>query len=483
MLVPFSPPPGLNSDDTGFLAGEQWADGCNVRFVQGRAQAIGGSQASLNGSFNGVRKMLAYDVNGSVRVATAGSGLYSHILGSANFNITPASGWIVLDATRFCLAMFGNVLLAAISGGKLFESAGGAQATEIVNAPDKITCMVVTPSRQVMALGCNEELSGTFNGRCIRWSDIGDSSSWTSLSSNNAGEYILPGQADIVSGCILGDEVLIWTKTDLWVGRYVGDPTETFAFTRVASGGIVGLDAFAIHRQTAFWISPYLTVHSYQAGLGVADIPCPISRDFLEFCNRAHLAKIHGCALSRFGEVWFYYPDNRDGLTECSRYISFGVNESAAAQRPVWSRGQLIRRAVIDSPLLASELSLYGTTVLSLATNTLITDDDIYGTPWPGWFLQSGEYYVDQGQRRMMIRSFIPDFEILTTAELELYLRDRPTNLPRYRGMYTVTTGAPGKIDLRASGKLISIKLNNYNSGAKMRMGKCLFDVVPLGER
>lgn len=490
MMTPFSPPPGLNSDDTPFSATSQWADGNNVRFVKGKPQTIGGSAILNHNSISATRKLFVYEVGGAVRIAAAGLTLHSVTIDGMGelYNITPASGWATADATRFCFAMFGDALLASISGGKLFESWAGGQATQVANAPPKITCMLVTPSRQVIALGCNEEQSGTFNGRCIRWSDIENHEDWTTSASNNAGEYILPGQADIVGGCILGDDVLIWTETDLWLGHYVGDPSATFAFTRVAGIGLAGLDAFAIYRQTVYWISPYLNVHSYQPGLGVSDVPCPISRDFSENCHQAHRGRIHAFANSRFGEIWFYYPDKRGfPQSECSRYIAYAVNESAAAQRPVWFRGQQTRRAVVDSPLLTTTtaMSSYGTTVAAVADLNVIADDrasPLGSANAPTWHIQSSDFYLDSGHRRMMIRRFVPDFGNFGGGfSLTLYLRDRPNSIPpATKGPYVID-GITTKNDFRVSGKLMSVHFSAI--GVPMRMGQPLFDIIPMGER
>jgi hypothetical protein len=449
MLIPLSLPPGINSDDSTFAAEGRWADGDGFRFRMGKPETVGGAFEMTNStSMVRVNKMLVYDAAGTISLAAAGTTLRVGAPDAAGTDITPASGWTTTVGTRRCLAMWGDTLLASVSGGKLFESSGGLQATEITNAPDAITCMVVTPSRQVMALGCNEEVSGTFNGRCIRWSDIEDNTDWTTTSTNNAGEYILPGQADIISGCILGDNVLIWTEAALWLGQFVGDPLQSFIFTRVASASIAGLDAFAIHGQTVYWMSSDRGVYAYQVGALAQRIPCPMSNEFPP--DSAENASIFGCAVTRYGEIWFGVAV---GASSPNRYYVYCVDESAAAQAPVWFRGTFslggfsLGTAMVDSPLLVDTLAGYRTTTIVHdsakpwrwdcgKTNTIAAPPGLSGA-----YIQSADFYVDKSERRMMLRNIIPDFDEQTGAVyLTVYARDRPMAEPVTKGPYTVAT-------------------------------------------
>src|SRR5687767_170938 len=72
MLIPLSPPPGLNSDDTTFAAAGRWADGNNVRFRDGVARTIGGwlEYTDFNTTTQGhVRTMFAFRRSGDTALA------------------------------------------------------------------------------------------------------------------------------------------------------------------------------------------------------------------------------------------------------------------------------------------------------------------------------------------------------------------------------------------------------------------------------
>lgn len=274
------PPPGLNSNDTVFAAPGTWESGSGVRFFQGKPQSLGKERVAGSG-FSNVRKIIAYNVSSTLHLALAGTAnLYRlNLSTNATTDITPASNWT--SARAYSLDMFGDVLLAAPLDGRLFRSNGGAQAVEIAAAPDSITKMIVTPSRQVMALGCNEEVSTTFNRRCIRWCDIEDYDDWTTLSSNNAGEYILPGQEDIVTGCVLGQYIIVWTTGSIWLGQYLGDPGQTFLFTRIDSVGCATHGSYAIYKGVVYWMDPGLSVWQFSPGAAPARIPCQISNELI----------------------------------------------------------------------------------------------------------------------------------------------------------------------------------------------------------
>ena len=489
MLVPFSPPPGINKDDSAFAAEGQWADSNGFRFVQGRPETIGGA-AEMSSATAVVRanKMLVYDASGTIKLAVAGDTLRIAAPNTAGNDITPAANWT--PNRRHCLAMYGDVLLALVSGGRLFESSGGAQAMPVANAPTQSTAMLVTPSRQVMLLGTQEEESGTFNARCIRWSDIEDRTSWTTSSTNNAGEYILPGQEEIVAACLLGDYILIWTEGALWLAQFVGDPGQTFAFQRVADIGIVGLDAFAIYRQAVYWIGPDLSFYAYQVGGIAQNIPCPVGRYFREGLSPAALPTTFGCTNSRYGEVWVGAPWGSDNP---AYYFVFCVEESVRAQRPVWfiglftsGLGTSAAGAMVESSLQWDD-GTYSTKLIAHAHETgggkpYRWDCATTALGISASSITSADFYLDNSQRRSMVRGIIPDFDAQGgTVHLTLRVRDRPMSASTLKGPHSLTT-ATTKKDFRASGKIMSVTFET-TSAIRVRLGKPLFDVVPLGER
>src|SRR5687768_15896478 len=130
MLMPFSPKPGLNSDDTTFAAEDSWADGNNVRFNLGQPEVRGGSEElfTITISNSPCRAIYAFTRNGSVSIAYgvcnfgAGQGTAKLYVGAgfaSPSDRTPAG--LGTSIFNWSLAPWGSTLLAVPQGGTLYE--------------------------------------------------------------------------------------------------------------------------------------------------------------------------------------------------------------------------------------------------------------------------------------------------------------------------------------------------------------------------
>ncbi|TFI59118.1 hypothetical protein E2493_06225 [Sphingomonas parva] len=480
-------PPGIVSDDTTFASKGRWADGNNVRFYQGLPQTIGGNvnATSVIATFADVTKLLVYTVSGTTNIACAGQTLTRNVLDVSSTDITPAA-WT--GGGRHSLVMWGDVLLASNSGGKLFQSIAGARATHVTQAPANITTLLVTGTRQVMALGCNEVVSGTFNSRCIRISHTESLTDWTPSSSNLSDEVILEGQEPIVGATLLGEHVVVWTSGALYLGSFTGDPSQPWRFGKVADVGLVALDAFAVRGATAYFMAPDLRVYAYSIGQEPAQIPCPISREFMQDCGPEQRSNIFAFHNSKFGEVWFFYAGNGNSFP--TSYIAFAVSETAAAQRPVWFKGLLGIDAIAEDPLLATPFSASETSLVTLQSTGGpygLFRFDCAGAGGQGaqpfWHITTADQYFDESQKRVLIRSVLPDLEGNgPAATMHLYVRGRPHETPLEKGPLGLNYQTEKK-GCRCSGKIVSVKFSAAGTDGFVRLGKPLFDVVPLGER
>lgn len=498
MRVPILPPPGLVSDPGDFAAPGVWSSGSNVRFFHGMPQSIGGETALQSGAletYSTVRKLFAYKIGTTVYLAALAdsSPVYSINTSTwARTDITPAAGWAsTIDRASF--AMFGDILLAVphelsppSSSGTLFTSTAGAQLVAVANAPDNISCMLVTPSRQVMALGCNEEVSTTYNGRCIRWSDIEDYTDWTTLSSNNAGEYILPGQDDIVGARVVGDHIVIWTKSALFMAQYIGQPGQTFVFTRIGDIGLVSLDCHAEFQGTVYWMAPDFFIYAWTPGTLPTKVECPCIKSVLDDIGTSPTSQYqqnyHAFVNRKYGEVWFFY--SLSGSAKTDRYLAYCVNESAATQKSVWFRGTMDALAIIDDPLLIDALNMGDSTIVRgpFSTGAMKSVDQTGGT-YPAWSIQTSLYYVEEGGRRVQVQRYVPDTSTTVQYAFSLFVSNYPDQAATEKGPYTITPASTLKYDLRASGRLISAKFLNANPNGITRLGKPAVEVVVLGNR
>jgi hypothetical protein len=371
------------------------------------------------------------------------------------------------------LGAFGQNLIANPRLGTIYQwlNDTAVAAVPIANAPRQVTAMLIASQDQIFALGCNEEVSGEFNGLCIRHTSIRNASQWNTASNTTAREYILPGGGRIISGRVIGPHILVWTNSSLFLGQYVGSLSQPWRFDKVGDKcGLIGPNAAVVVGQTAYWISPDRQFHAYSLGGAAQNIPCPIRSDFADNLAASQGDKIHASSVGEYGEVWWYYPDDRDGL-ECSRYVALCVD---GEDRGAWFRGQMARTASVDA----------GPSSYPCRTTA---EGQIYwhergGNADGGALLNHIETadLVLSEDSSMLINEMRPDFQdqqgVVTTT---VTTRFEPQGSEFVKGPYTASPGQR-KVDMRASGRYARLK---HESSYRFRIGQSVYDVKKAGNR
>lgn len=500
MRIAFDPPAGLITNGTGFASSGTWTDTDNVRFCEGRVQTIGGWQLAFGESLVGVcRNILGWTNIAGVQNIAFGTHIALQVhVGGVLAHITPAglapgsvdtsgggpgygtgafgSGTYSVPSSLFTLRTWsldtwGETLLAVPRGGTLYQwtNEAGTEAAVVANAPTEISAMLVTPERQILALGCNEELSNDFNPLCVRGCNIEDPTDWTTSASNNAFEHILEGGGHIVSGRMVGAYVAVWTDSALHQGQFLGNPEQTYRFDRIDNNcGLIGPNAACVLGGIAYWIGKDKQVRAWAPGLRPSIVQCPISKDFEDNLHSEQPAKIVAVSNSCYDEVWFFYPDKRDG-NENSRYIALSVNAGA------WFRGQLARTAACDAGVLSHPLAATASGEAFFHE----MDSDANGEPL-SWRACSAAYYVDEGKRLLQIQAISPDFkEQEQTIELRVHTRLAPQSDRRTHGPFELTR-SQNRSHFRVSGAIMELE---FSGSGYVHFGKPTFDATLLGVR
>jgi hypothetical protein len=373
------------------------------------------------------------------------------------------------------LAAWGENLLASPRGGTIYgwTNDTASSAAALSGAPANITHMVVAPQDQVFALGCNEEVSDAFNPLCIRHSSVRNNTQWTTGAATTAREYVLPGGGRIVAGRVLGSNLLVWTTDALFLGTFVGSLTQPWRFDRVGRGcGLAGPAAAVIVSQTAFWIAPDLTFHTYALGGAVQSQACPISKDFTENMAASQADKIVASDNSTFNEIRFDYPDARDGV-ENSRYVAVAVDGPDAG---AWYRGTMARTAMVGAGPSSHPIGVTYDGRIYWHERGHSADGSILS-----WFIESADQYLDENNV-MLVRSFWPDFqEQVGPVTLTFTSRHKPRGVERVK-VYAISA-SDEKTDIRASGRLFKLKLSGSASPSYAKLGAPVFDVTPTSGR
>lgn len=496
--------PGIVLDDTAAAARGRWIGADKVRFVRGLPQVIGGWEALGGGPLTGkCRGLLTWrDNNNALNHALGTHSKLYVISGGDLFDVTPAGLAAGLEdstgglgfgtgaysvgsystpssgdfnARTWSFAAFGQTLLANPSGETIYQwsNVGATPAAAVTNAPAEVRAISVPMNRRhVVAYGCNEETSGDFNPRCIRWSDFEDITDWTTSSSNNAGEYILEGSGAIIGVKETSFGAFIWTTNELWFQEFLGAPDQTYRFTRLGTNcGLISANGCVTFEGSAYWMSPDGGFWTCPAGGAPSRMQNEVEQDVRD--NRANVqqAKVYAATVSQYREVWWFYPDERDG-NENSRYVSLQLDERA------WSAGQLARTAFLDS----------GAGPAPLAVDP---DGNVYyherGNSANGgaisWSLESGDALLAPDERFVMVQGVRPDVDDQQgLANLEIYMKPYPQGDETTYGPYAMTAGRD-KIDLRASGRIARLKFYGETSPCRFRLGQIKVDVKTRGRR
>ena len=380
------------------------------------------------------------------------------------------------------LSAWGQNLIANPRNGAIYAWTNntGSRAVALANAPIQVTFSLVAPTRQVFALGCNQEASPfAFDPLVIRHSSVGDNTEWNTAASTTAREYRLPGGGRIVCGAVVGENLLIWTTGGLFLGTFVGSLVQPWRFDQVgAECGCIGPNAFTVVGQRAFWVGPNLQFYAYTLGGEPQIVPCPIQDDFADNMAPSQTDKITVGSTAFFDEVRVDYPDSRDGV-ECSRYLAAHVPTLINSPENAWYRGVMARTAYTDTPPAPNSYPIGVDPAGGLYWHE--KGQTANGGPIE-WFIETADNYLDP-DRTMQVRTLWPDFKDQVGAiDVSVTTRFYP------QATETTTSGqimAPGqsKSDIRASGRLAKLRFSGYASPTFARLGNPAIDIAPAGGR
>ncbi len=212
-----------------------------------------------------------------------------------------------------------------------------------------------------------------------------------------------------------------------------------------------------------------------------------------------------------YNEVNWFYPKNNS--IQNDRCVTYNYAEN------VWTTSSLNRSTYVDQGVYdlpyATEYSTTATPSFDIKGVTNINGASTYyahevgtdqvnssGTTSIDAFIQSGDFditagkgvmggttsmpnYRGDGDFFMSVKRFIPDFQVLTgNSKITLLLNNYPNGTASSSplGPFTITSSTD-KIDTRARGRLVSIKIENDSTGETWRYGTLRLDAKPDGRR
>jgi len=455
---------------------------------------------------------------------TAGYGWGTYLWGDSTWGTERTTSDVILDPGIWSLDNFGEILIATIHNGRTFTWDAGAsnprsnRATLMSGAPTKTRLTLVSDrDRHLFHFGTETTIgnSSTQDPMFIRFSNQEDYSTYQPTATNTAGTFRLDTGNKIVAAVQGKDYVFVLTDSAAYVIQFVGPPF-TFSVRQVGTNcGCIGQNAVSYSNGMIFWMSGEGGFFAFDGT--VKALPCLVE-DFVFTTTGDNLGInynanqiIYGEHNTLYNEVTWFYP--KAGSTQIDRCVTYNYGENC------WTTGSLARSSYADTGVFdvpyATQYNSTATPNFNIQGITNLYGASIYyqhetgtdqinssGTTSINAFIQSGDFDIaarrgitgqstgiadfrGDGEFIMSMKRFIPDFQVLTgNSKITLLLNDYPSNTASSSplGPFTITSSTD-KVDTRARGRLLSIKIANDAVGETWRYGTLRVDVQPDGRR
>lgn len=454
-----------------------------------------GATANSSDSGNGGAAVVGkYQINIGAEVSVFDYGWGSGTWGLFTWGTPRPSGISTLSARIWQLDTFGEDLIAQVCNGAIYTwdlSAGTAvRATAISGAPTKSSfALVSTPDRHLVCFGTETTIGtpSTQDPMFVRFSNQEDINTFTESAINTAGGQRLTDGSAIVSALRSRGQILIFTDTSLHGMQYVGPPY-TFGFTQLgANCGCVGPHAAVDVNGLAFWMG---TEAFYLFDGTVKKMPCTVQDYVFKDVNLVQGSKFYAGVNSQFNEVtWWYCSFTSDYV---DRFVTYNYLEN------VWSIGTMPRDAWTDigtfekpvaSNYSASSTATSPNTIYGLTAGRSFLYNQEDGVNGDGAaitaYIKSGYFDIGDGDNMLLMSRFIPDFKNqVGNLTVHLLLRAYPqsTASPSSLDPYVITPTTQ-KVDTRARGRQISLRIESDAVDSNWRYGTLRVDIQPDGLR
>lgn len=372
----------------------------------------------------------------------------------------------------YTLNNWGEDLLAMVStDGRLLRwkpsDPPGSKAVAVPGAPIANRTFVVTPERHVMLFQMGGEYAR------FGWCDQEDIENWDFASlTSMAGYYSIEPAGPILAARMTRFGVIIFLPGAVYHSRYLGVPY-VYSLDYIGKYSAPFTNASII--QTAdmmFW--PAADAFWAFNGSTISPVDCDVL-DFIQTGLNQRYASVStfGMFLGAQTECWWFYPSGDS--KENDRYVIYNYQENW------WSIGRLKRTCgttgnMVDYPLMSDGTSIFR------------HEKGLYYYDAPELpYAQSAAINIASGAKRSTLTKGIADTRA-PAGDVLFYVGTRVNRIangvpaPRLKGPLRVRSD--GKIDLRATGRDMVIRIESARNGAApWTFGQMLGRLAPRGSR
>lgn len=294
--------------------------------------------------------------------------------------------------------------------------------------------------------------------RKLQWSDRATYTTWTPSATNQAGDYDVQTQGQLMAGRRTRALTLIWSDLDAFIADYVGLPF-VYDIQRVGeNAGIISRGAHVAVDGRVFWWGP--NGFHYWDGASVQNLPSEVYQDTIGGLNYTQRSKITALSQAQFGEVWWLFPSAAS--TENDMAVVYNYKEDH------WNLHSITRlsgfdRGVYNDPMMVGD------------------DGKVYnhetGISWGSQpYAESGPFEIGDGERLAKVREIIFDERTQGDAQVTVYGRDWNNGSDTTYGPYA----APNPVSVRIASRALRVRVTFQGAGM---WGDPRFDVVQGGRR
>ena len=445
---------------------------------------------------------------------TAGFGWGTYLWGDSTWGTERTTSNVTLNPGNWSLDNFGQVLVATIFDGRTFTWNAGASGARSIRASQSTSIFPTTANptasrftlvsdrdRHLFHFGTETVIGDatTQDPMFVRFSNQEDLNTYSPTATNTAGTFRLDTGNQIRAALQGKDYVFVLTDLAAYVIQYVGPPF-TFSVKQVGTNcGCISQHAASYVNGAVYWMSNEGGFFMFDGT--VKALPCLVE-DFVFTTQNGNLGinfnnndVIYSSPNSLYTEINWFYPKSLS--TQIDRCVTYNYQEN------VWTTSSLDRTTYQDQGVF---IKPYATDYT--ATNTPVFPDilgitnkygaSIYyvhetgndqvnssGTTSINAFIRSGDFDIEDGEIFMSMRRFMPDYKFLVgNSKVTLFISDYPSDIQTGSslGPFTITP-TTDKVDTRARGRLLSLKIENDAAGETWRYGSFRMDAQPDGRR
>jgi hypothetical protein len=346
----------------------------------------------------------------------------------------------------------------------------------ITTAPAKVNAFFVSPKNVVVAIGCLTT-AGAFDPNCVRNCAIGNNRLWIPDTNNVASElFIRTAGGQLMAGCATKEQEVVWGDNGVVALRWVGAVGGAYDPRLLSHNcGLASRHSFAKGNSFIFWISNTNDFYIYRGpninALGEPELlVCPIKEDvFNNFDKTQALAACCG-VVSEYSEVWFFYPDVRDGTSDNSRVVACNWIDTTFVSHTI-ARTAWIGSGTLPKPIGFGELNGLGVPyqheVGTTANGALL-----------GAWIQTSQIDSEDGEFLSQLDAVQPDFkEQVGNIQLTVYGARAPGAIESVCGVKTLVPRME-RTTPRVLARQMSLRFDWVTVGGWGRMGAIRYDVA-----